>query len=235
MIRRFAALFALLAVVFAVQAPAADAWTEGKNYFVISPPQRTSVPPGKVEVTEVFSYGCPYCYQTQGFITKLKAALPPNAQLVYLPASFIPRENWPMFQRAFFAAQSLGILEKTHAAMFDAVWKTGELGISDPATNRLKSTMPTIQDAAKFYARVGGVTPEAFLAAANSFSVDAKMRAADATVNGSQALSTPTFLVNGKYRLNADSAGSYDKLIELVKFLVAKEAAAAPKPTAAKS
>jgi protein dithiol oxidoreductase (disulfide-forming) len=233
MTRRFAALFALLALVVGVQAHAAETWTEGKNYFVISPPQRTSVPPGKVEVTEVFSYGCPYCYQTQGFVTKLKAALPPNAQLVYLPASFIPRENWPMFQRAFFAAQALGILEKTHAAMFDAVWKTGELGISDPATNRLKSPMPTLQDAAKFYARVGGVTPEAFIAAANSFSVEAKMRAADATVVGAQALSTPTFLVNGKYRLNAETAGSYDKLIELVKFLVAKEAAA-PKAVAAK-
>ncbi len=94
-------------------------------------------------------------------------------------------------------------MEKTHAAVFDAVWKTGELAISDPQTNRLKTTMPNINDVARFYARIAGVKPEAFLAAANSFSVDAKMRAADATVVGAQALSTPTFLVNGKYRLNA--------------------------------
>lgn len=228
MIRRLAAFCALLALVFSVAAPAADQqWQEGKNYFAITPAQRTSVPPGKVEVTEVFSYGCPYCYQIQGFITKLKAALPANAQLVYLPASFIPRENWPLFQRMYFAAQALGIDEKTHAAVFDAVWKTGELAISDPQTNRLKTTMPNINDAARFYAKIAGVKEAAFLGAANSFSVDAKMRAADATIGGAQALSTPTFLVNGKYRLNAESAGSYDNLIEVIKFLVARETAAA--------
>jgi thiol:disulfide interchange protein DsbA len=229
MIRRLAASCALLALVFASASPAAESWKEGKNYFVITPPQHTSVPPGKVEVAEVFSYGCPYCYQIQPVITKLKAALPANAQLVYLPASFIPREQWPLFQRAYFAAQALGIDEKTHAAMFDAVWKTGELAISDPTTNRLKTTMPNLNDVARFYARVAGIKPEAFLAAANSFSVDAKMRAADATVVGAQALSTPTFLVNGKYRLNAETAGGYDQVIELIQFLVTKESTGAPK------
>jgi thiol:disulfide interchange protein DsbA len=109
------------------------------------------------------------------------------------------------------------------------VWKTGELGISDPQTQRLKTTMPNINDAARFYAKVAGVTEAAFLGAANSFSVDAKMRAADATIVGAQALSTPTFLVNGRYRLNAESAGSYDKVIELIKFLVARETVTAPK------
>ncbi len=227
MIRRLAAFCALLALFFSAASPAAQQWQEGKNYFVVTPAQRTSVPPGKVEVTEVFSYGCPYCYQIQGFITKLKAALPANAQLVYLPASFIPRENWPMFQRMYFAAQALGIDEKTHAAVFDAVWKTGELAISDSQTQRLKTSMPTLNDAARFYAKVAGVKEADFLGAANSFSVDAKMRAADATIVGAQALSTPTFLVNGKYRLNAESAGSYDNVIELVKFLVARETAAA--------
>ena len=223
MIRSLAAFCTLLALVFSTAASAADTWQEGKNYFVVTPAQRTSVPPGKIEVTEVFSYGCPYCYQIQGFIPKLKAALPPNAQLVYLPASFIPRENWPLFQRIYFAAQALGIDEKTHAAVFDAVWKTGELAISDPQTNRLKTTMPNLNDAARFYEKIAGVKPETFLATANSFSVDAKMRAADATIVGAQALSTPTFLVNGKYRLNAETAGGYDQVIALVKFLVAKE------------
>ena len=69
-----------------------------------------------------------------------------------------------MFQRAYLAAQSLGIADGTHQAMFDAVWKSGELAIS-------KVPRPTIQDAARCYARISHVKQDEFLAAANSFSV----------------------------------------------------------------
>jgi thiol:disulfide interchange protein DsbA len=172
---------------------------------------------------EVFSYGCPACNSFQPIMKRLKASLPANAQVVYLPASFMTAEDWPMFQRAYFSAQAMGIAEKTHDAMFNAVWTSGELAVSDPKTNRLKNPMPSIDDAAHFYARVAGVKPDDFLATAKSFGVDAKMRMADAQIGAMQALSTPTIIVNGKYRLLASSAGGYDQLIELVKYLVAKE------------
>jgi thiol:disulfide interchange protein DsbA len=161
---------------------------------------------------------------------RLKASLPANAQVVYLPASFLPSEDWPMFQRAFFAAQAVGIVDKTHDAMFDAVWNTGELAVSDPVTHRLKNPLPSIQDAARFYARTAGVKPEEFLAAAMSFGVETKMKMADAQIGEANALSTPTIIVNGKYRLLASSAGGYDQLIELVKHLVAKESPQPAKP-----
>ena len=74
---------------------------------------------------EVFSYGCPACFQFQPVAIKLAASLPANAKMVYLPASFNPSEDWPMFQRAYYAAQALGVADKTHDAMYDAVWKPG--------------------------------------------------------------------------------------------------------------
>lgn len=221
--RPITVMCALLVLLFSAGAQAAEKWVEGKNYFLVTPPQHTSVPAGKVEVAEIFSYGCPYCSQIQPIVEKLKAALPANAQLVYVPASFLPREAWPMYQRAFYANQALGIGDKMHKLMFDAVWKTGELAYSDPTTNRMKSRLPTIEDAAEYVAKVGGVKEDAFLAAAKSFGVETRMKSADAFVNNTQSLSTPTFVVNGKYRLNAESAGSYDNVIELVKYLVAKE------------
>jgi len=221
--RPIALFCAVLVLLFSVTAHAADKWVEGKNYFLVTPPQPTTVPPGKVEVAEIFSYGCPYCSQIYPIMEKLKAALPANAQLVYVPASFLPREAWPMYQRAYYANQALGIGDKMHKLMFDAVWKTGELAYSDPTTNRMKSRLPTIEDAAKYVAKVAGVKEETFLAAAKSFGVETKMKNADAFVNNTQSLSTPTFVVNGKYRLNAESAGNYDNVIELVKYLVAKE------------
>ena len=230
--RSITVLGALLALVFAAGAQAATDWKAGQHYFVISPAQRTSVPAGKIEVAEIFSYGCPYCQQILPVVKKLKTTLPANAQLVYLPASFLPNEAWPMYQRAFYSAQALGILEKTHEAMFDAVWKTGELAYSDPVTHKFKSPLPTIEDAAKFYEKAGGVKAADFLAASKSFGVDAKMRAADGFVNATQSFSTPTFIVNGKYRLSAQSAGSYDNVIEVVKYLVAQESGSTTAATA---
>jgi protein dithiol oxidoreductase (disulfide-forming) len=224
--RSFAAWLVLLALAVGTASCYAQTWTEGKNYFAVNPPQRTSVAPGKVEVMEVFSYACPACNAFQPIMQQLKSSLPANAQVVYLPASFIPAEDWPVFQRAYFAADALGIVAKTHDAMFNAVWTTGELAVSDPTTHQIRKPLPSIEDVGRFYARTAGVSADKFLATAKSFSVDAKMKMADAQIGAMQALSTPTLIVNGKYRLDQNSAGGYDQLVRLVKYLVARESSA---------
>jgi thiol:disulfide interchange protein DsbA len=224
--RGFLGLLGAVALVLTFNAhAAAQTWTEGRHYSRLTPAQRTTVPAGKVEVLEVFSYGCPACNQFQPLVDKLAKSLPSNAKMAFLPAAFKPEEDWPMFQRAYFAAQTLGIAERTHQAIFDAVWKTGELGIVDASGRGLKKQMPTIEDAAKCYERLTGVKPAAFLAAANSFGVDVKMRSADAQVIAMQVPGTPCIVVNGKYRVNLDSVRNADELISMVNFLVAKETA----------
>src|SRR5262245_22390856 len=140
-----ALLAGLLLVTLQGGAQAATTWKEGQHYFRIQSMKRTSVPAGTVEVMEVFSYGCIACNRFLPVANRLAASLPPNAKMVYLPASFNPTEAWPMFQRAYVTAQALGVADKTHEAMFDAIWKTGELGISDATTHQLKKTLPTIQ------------------------------------------------------------------------------------------
>ena len=208
-------------------------WEAGKHYTVI-PTQRTNVPAGKIEVLEVFSYGCPACNTFRPTIKKLKAALPPNAQLVYLPASWNAAEAWPMFQRAYITAQTLGIADKANDAMYDAIWATGELAVADPVTRRLKTKLPTIDDAARFYQRVAGVKAADFVTASKSFGVDLKMRQADGQIKAMQVGGTPTLVVNGKYRVNNEGVETTEQLIALVNFLVAKEsapaAAASPAP-----
>jgi thiol:disulfide interchange protein DsbA len=181
------------------------------------------VPAGKVEVMEVFSYACIACNGFQPIIAKLRKNLSPRAQMVFLPASFRPDEDWPMFQRAYFAAQSLGIAERTHQAMFDAVWRTGELAISDPVSHRLKNPQPTLEDAARCYARAAGIKPEDFLAEARSFTVDVRIKAADAQIRAMQVPGTPCIVVNGKYRVDMETARSADELVDLVNFLVKQE------------
>ncbi len=222
-----AIVFALTmgALTCAEAAPAAGThtWTEGVNYFPIVPPHVTSLPAGKVEVTEVFSYACPACNIFQPTMKKLKASLPPNAVLDYLPAAFNPTEDWPMFQLAYCTAQSLGVADQTHDAMFNAVWQSGELAVIDPATRGIKSRVPTIEDAAQFYKAKAGVPVDKFLAASKSFSVDVKVRAAESLIQQYKVDRTPTIVVNGKYRLHLESAGGPDELVALVNWLVAKE------------
>jgi protein dithiol oxidoreductase (disulfide-forming) len=218
-----ALLGAVLTLSASVSAHSAQTWTEGVNYFLISPPRPTSVPPGKVEVTEVFSYACPACNIFQPTMHKLKQSMPPNVVVNYLPAAFNTAEDWPMFQLAYVTAQILGVDQQTHDAMFDAVWKGGDLSISDPSTRALKSRMPTIEDAAKFYNQRAGVPIDKFIATSKSFSADMKVRSAQDLMMAYKVDRTPTIIVNGKYRLHVESAGGTDQLIDLVKYLVARE------------
>ncbi len=217
----FAAL-AVLSAAAAAQTAAPQQWEAGKNYFVIDPPQPTQTP-GKIEVTEVFSYGCPACNFAHTYVDALRKKLPANAQMDYVPAAFNPAEDWVVFQRAYFTAKALGIAEKSHDAMFDAVWKTKQLGIYD-ANNQIKNPLPTIEDVAKFYAQYG-VKPEQFVATANSFTINTRMKQANAYVKATGVDQTPTIIVNGKYRLTTGSAGgTWDKTEALVVYLVNKEA-----------
>ena len=219
MLKRFVAVLFGLAVVSSVGAQ--EAWEAGKHYFPVEPPQATTTG-DKVEVLEVFSYACPACNAFQLTANKIKSELPPNAQMAYLPAAFRADEDWPVFQRAFFAAQALGLVDKTHDAMFDAVWKEGSLKISDPVSHKVVQPLPTIDDVAKFYAKYG-VKAEDFVGTANSFAVNAKIKRADAQVKAYGVDSTPTIIVNGKYRVTGQSAGGFDKVPALVAYLVAQE------------
>ena len=237
MTRPMTALLAtLLLLAAATAAQAQMKWVAGKHYSII-PTQRSQVPAGKIEVLEVFSYGCPACNQFRPVMKQIAAGIPKNAQIAYLPASWNAAEAWPMFQRAYITAQSLGVADKSHEAMYDAIWTSGELAIIDANSRRLKTRLPTIEDAAKFYQRVAGVKPQDFITASKSFGVDLKIKQAEQQIKAMQIASTPTLVVAGKYRLNNDAFRSVEEIVELVNFLVAKEtpakAAAAPAKPAA--
>lgn len=223
---RTAAFASLLALILTHFAHAAT-YTEGVNYFLISPAQPTNVPAGKIEVAEVFSYACPFCGQFNPLVRQLQTSLPSNAQMVYIPASFNPAEDWPVFQRATCTAQILGIFDKTHDKVFDAVWKTGEIAVSDLQTHRLKNPLPTIEDIARYYNHISGIPVQKFVDSAKSFAVDTAIRRDDSLVRAYQIDGTPTLVVNGKYRVTGQAAGGMAQMIEVARFLVAKEAKAA--------
>ena len=220
-----ASFVCLLVLGFSSYTAAADAvpWSEGVNYVLVQPAQPTGLPPGKVEVTEVFNYGCPYCNAFAPTVDAMKASLPANAQRDYLPASFSPAEDFPLFQRAYYTALALGVAQQMHQAMFDAVWKTGELAVINLRTNQPRNPPPSLADIAAFYQKHTGIPAAKFTATANSFWMASKIRRADALVRAYAVDGTPDITVNGNYRVNMQSVRSNNELIQLVDWLVKQE------------
>src|SRR5690606_5470625 len=111
----FACLLSLPALAAEASAPS---WEAGKHYFVIDPPQPTASGE-RIEVLEVFSYACPHCAHFQPYAEQIRQALPKYAAFDYMPAIF--NAQWEPFARAYYTAQSLGVLDATHQPLFDAL------------------------------------------------------------------------------------------------------------------
>lgn len=190
-------------------APAAVAAEAGKNYFLIEPPEPTASG-DKVEVLEVFSYACVHCAHFQPYADEIKSKLPAYAQFSYMPAIF--NDAWEAFARGFYTAQSLGLLDKTHQAMFDAV-------------HRDHRQFGSFDDIAKFYGE-HGADVEKFKQIATSFEIESKLTRSRTFVPKYGVDGTPTIIINGKYRLTGASAGGYPQMVALVDLLVKKEHAA---------
>lgn len=179
----------------------------GDHYSVLSPAQPTSVEPGEIEVTEVFMYGCVHCYNFEPFVEKWLPGKPSNVVFVRVPALF----NSParIHARAFYAAETLGVLEETHMPFFQ------ELHVN-------RQRMTDEAELASFFSRFG-VERDAFRQAYNSFAVDTKMRRAEATGRRYRVTSTPTVIVNGKYVIDGDKITSYQQILEIATYLAEKE------------
>ena len=186
-------------------------WKEGQHYIVLAKP--TPPAAGKVEVTEVFSYACPHCAHFQPYADQLKSRLPAGVTFSYMPVVFNP--SWEPLARAYYTAQALGVLDKTHQALFDAL-------------HRDHKPLRTIEDLGGFYAGYG-VDPKNFVSTAQSFVVEGNLTQGRERAVAYQIESTPTLIVNGKYRLDAASAGGQGQAVELALWLVDKELKAAKK------
>ncbi|MFK7885811.1 MAG: thiol:disulfide interchange protein DsbA/DsbL [Gammaproteobacteria bacterium] len=182
----------------------------GKDYVVLSPAKRTSSPPGKVELTEVFMYQCPHCFSFEPFIESVLKDQPEEMNFVRLPAIF--NNVAKLHAQAFYASKAMGNWEELHTPFFREIH-----------TNR--NLMPNEDKLLDFIAKQG-IDRKDFRANMKSFEVDSKVRDAMDLNTAYQIGSVPTLVVNGKYVTSGQMAGSTDKLRDLVRYLVAKETAA---------
>lgn len=180
---------------------------EGQGYETINPAQPTH-DPNKIEVMEFFWYGCPHCYAFEPLLKAWVEKLPKNVEFIRQPAAL--NENWAKHAKAYYTAEALGVVDKIHSDFFDAVQK-GE-------------SLETEEELSKFFAKYG-VKDADFKEAFNSFVVDNKVRQSNAIAARYGITGVPVIIVNGKYKVTGKSAGSHEKMIEVMSELIKKEGA----------
>ncbi len=195
----------------------------GTDYVEIPNGQPFEPADGRIEVAELFGYVCPFCAAVQPTVSAMKAKFPPDVRMVYVPAAF--GAMWDNYAKAFYTAEAMGLVDKTHDAMFRAIHidKTlkGERGMDTP------------DEIAAFYAAYGA-DPKQFVSSMESFAVATKVNHArqfimNAFTNGDQA-GTPTFIVNGKYRVKGKSIDDMFRVLN--QLIVAERNAKAAAPAA---
>lgn len=200
----------LLPFSVAVTAVAQD-YTEGKEYLRLSKPQPTSTP-DKIEVVELFWYGCPHCHDLEPYIEKWLESKPDDVEFVRLPAIVGPR--WEPLAKAYYTAEVLGVLDKTHTALFESIH-----------VNKQKYTDE--EQIMEFFVSQG-VSAEDFRNAYHSFAVSVKVNNAKQMTRRYVITGVPTVVVNGKFSTSGKFARSNAGIIKVVDYLVVQERTALP-------
>lgn len=201
-------------------ASAAPAPVAGTDYVEIANGQPLEPLDGKVEVVEIFGYTCPHCATFAPLMSAWKAIAPDDVRVTYLPAPF--GGYWEPYAKAYYAAEALGVAGASHDAVFRAIHIERALPVQP---------VPSNEQIAAFYAQYG-VDPATFAGTMDSFGVNGKLNRARQFIQrafGSEAGSTPTLVVNGKYRVTGKSL---EENIRIAQQLVERERAATQGPSA---
>ncbi|MHC8316913.1 thiol:disulfide interchange protein DsbA/DsbL [Pseudomonas sp. LB3P31] len=195
------------ASLFGMTAQAAEA--PAAPFVELSNPVPVAVP-GKIEVVELFWYGCPHCYSFEPVINPWVEKLPSDVNFVRIPAMF--GGPWDAHGQMFLTLEAMGVEHKVHAAVFEAIQKQHK-------------KLLTPEEMAEFLA-TQGVDKDKFLATFNSFAIKGKVVQAKELAKKYEITGVPTLIVNGKYRFDVGSAGGAEQALQLAEKLVDKERAA---------
>jgi len=180
----------------------------GEHYIVLDNPVPTR-DASKVEVVEMFSYGCPHCYEFEPLIKTWSKQQASDVDFWFFPAVW----NKPMelYARAFYTARELNVSEKIHDPLFNAV-------VVEHRSIR------NVSDMADFFSEYG-VDRKTFNKTFNSTTVEQQAKLAEARVRSYKPIGAPEIVVNGKYRIDRMRAGGLAEMLTVAEFLINKERA----------
>jgi len=201
----------LLAALFLGAAATVSAqpalYVEGTHYNEIASPVRTS-DPNKIEITEIFWYGCPHCYAFEPLITSWEEKLPSDVAFVRSPGMW--NQTMEIHAQIYYAAEALGVTDKIHDVAFSEI-------------HQRRNYLQTEEAVKEMFVREG-VESSAFDKAWNSFSVTSAVKRAGTRMRDYGVRGVPSMVVNGKYLVSVGGAvPTQTDLLKIVDFLVQKE------------
>ena len=182
-------------------------YVEGTHYETIASPVRTS-DPNKIEVTEIFWYGCPHCYAFEPLITSWEENIPSDVKFVRSPG--IWNQTMEVHAQIYYAAEALGVREDIHPVAFNEIHQ--------------KRNYLQTEEAVKEMFTGEGVASDDFDKVWKSFSVSSAVKRAATRMRDYGAQSVPCMVVNGKYLVSlGGSVPTQTEMLKIVDFLVQKE------------
>ena len=160
----------------------------------------------KIEVVELFWYGCIHCFNMDPYLDKWADNLPKDVTFRRIPA--IPRKDWIESAKAYYALETLGVVNKLHEKLFDAIHKEKSLKHND--------TRALI----KWISVNGKLDKKDVESAFNSFSMKAKLSRSYKIFKSAGATGVPTMIIDGKYFTSSTMAGGEQNAIDIMNFII---------------
>lgn len=162
--------------------------------------------PNKIEVTELFWYGCIHCYQMDPLLNAWVKKLPADVVFKRMPG--LPQPAWAPMAKAYFAMEDLKVLEKLHTPLFEAIHKQKSLNPTDEAATILWITKQSGLEKAKVEA------------AFNSFSMNNKLNRAAQFFRASGATGVPSLIINGQFVTSSTMAGGNNAALNVADYII---------------
>jgi thiol:disulfide interchange protein DsbA len=196
----------LVAALWLLSGPAVAEIVAGRDYTVLDPPQRT-LSPGKIEVLEFFSYGCPRCNDFYPHLRTWTQKLPRDVAFRRVATGF-GHAPWTNLAKTYYALEATGDIEALDGALFHAIYKEHA-----PLFDQ-KSITGWVGD--------HGVNPQKFATAFASFGVNTQLSQAEQMVEAYKIERLPALVVNGKYVVNG---ANFEELLRHATELIVRERA----------
>jgi cyclophilin family peptidyl-prolyl cis-trans isomerase len=180
----------------------------GEHYVVLDRPVPTR-DNSKIEVVEMFSYGCPHCYEFDPLVREWSNQQADDVDFWFFPAVW--NASMKLYARAFYAARELNVAKEIHLPLFTAI-------VIKQENIRNKN------DLTEIFAK-HGVDKKDFTRAFNSTRVETEVKHAEERVRLYKPVGVPEIIVNGKYRVDRMHAGGLTEMLAVVDYLVNKERA----------
>jgi thiol:disulfide interchange protein DsbA len=189
-------------------------WVAGVNYRPLVPAQPTDAAPGKVEVVEVFWYGCSHCYALDPFIESWRKTKPAYIEFKRVPVTW--QAVHQSHAKLFYTLEALGKEEALHSAVFAEMHDNKNFMYMQGDDKETLNAQVT-------FAKAHGISEKDFTNAYNSFTVQTDMAKADDLVHRYHVDGVPLLVINGKYVTDVNMAGSQDNVMNIVNDLAASE------------